>query len=553
MLEWVAGIVHLARGQGKRGKHMGRNTQAGKARQTGMAGKAQDAAQAPRGARGPRWVSLLLALVSVVGVVWLYYAQNDFLESFEARSYDLRFKSLRGPLPVQSDITIIAIDDKSIAALGRYPWTRQQYVRLLDKLEAIKPRVVLFDVFFPEPESTEVDNALARALARAGNVVLASTFAFDAQGRVTGRTGSLPALEAAAAGRGHINLRPEDDGVNRRNDLQITYQDGPSGQTRLMPALGLSAALFMLGADTFGAEPFRVWIARGQELLRSVPVNGDGALWINYLGSAGAYPRVSFVDVLEGRVDPVLLRDKAVFLGATALGVYDMRVTPFHPNTPGVEVHAAVADNILSQRYIHRTGMQALFDLLMIVVIGFLSFAFTARLRLQRAIPAVLGLVALYLCLAYGMFLQGQWVSMVYPPVAAVLALLLGGAGVSWCWSAVRGRCAPCFPAMCPASWSISWKRTRMRRASGGQPRGDRDVHRHQGLHYLQRAQPGRGGGGPPERVPVRHGADHPRARRDGGQVHGRRHHGLLGGAAAAARPCPPGAALRPGHEAEDG
>jgi adenylate cyclase len=330
-------------------------------------------------------------------------------------------------LPVQSDITIIAIDDKSIAALGRFPWTRQQYARLLDRLEAAKPRVVLFDVFFPEPESAEADTALARALARAGNVVLASTFAFDAQGRVIGRTGSLPALEAAAAGRGHINLRPEDDGVNRRNDLQITYQDSASGQPRLMPALGLSAALFMLGADAFGAEPFRIWIGRGQELLRSVPVNGDGALWINYLGSAGAYPRVSFVDVLEGRVDPALLRDKAVFLGATALGVYDMRVTPFHPNTPGVEVHAAVADNILSQRYIHRTGMQALFDLLMIVAIGFLSFFFTARLRLQRAIPAVLCLVALYLGLAYAMFLQGQWVSMVYPPVVALLALLIGG------------------------------------------------------------------------------------------------------------------------------
>lgn len=406
---------------------MGRNTQAGKARQAGMTGKAQDTAQAPRSVRGTRWVSLLLALVSVFGVVWLYYAQNEFLESFEARSYDLRFKNLRGPLPVQSDITIIAIDDKSIAALGRFPWTRQQYVRLLDRLEATKPRVVLFDVFFPESENPAVDAALARALARAGNVVLASTFSFDAQGLVTGRTGSLPALEAAAAGRGHINLRPEDDGVNRRNELQIAYQDAASGQTRRMPALGLSAALFMLGADAFGAEPFRVWIGRGQELLRSVPVNGDGALWINYLGTAGAYPRVSFVDVLEGRVDPALLRDKAVFLGATALGVYDMRVTPFHPNTPGVEVHAAVADNILSQRYIHRTGMQALFDLLMIAVLGGLSFFFTARLRLQRAIPAVLLLATLYIGLAYGMFLQGQWVSMVYPPVAALLALLLGG------------------------------------------------------------------------------------------------------------------------------
>lgn len=406
---------------------MGGGTQAGKARQTGGIGKAGIATHPPRGGRGTRWVSLLLALVSVFAVGCLYYAQNDFLESFEARSYDLRFKSLRGPLPVQSDIAIIAIDDKSIAALGRFPWTRQQYVRLLERLEDSKPRVVLFDVFFPEPENAAVDAALARALARAGNVVLASTFAFDARGRVVGRTGSLPALEAAAAGRGHINLRPEDDGVNRRNDLQFAYPDPASGQTRLMPALGLSAALFMLGADAFGAEPFRVWIARGQELLRSVPVNADGALWINYMGTAGAYPRVSFVDVLEGRVDPALLRDKAVFLGATALGVYDMRVTPFHPNTPGVEVHAAVADNILSQRYIHRTGMQALFDLLMIAVLGGLSFFLTARMRLQRAIPAVLALVALYLGLAYGMFLQGQWVSMVYPPVAALLALLLGG------------------------------------------------------------------------------------------------------------------------------
>jgi adenylate cyclase len=407
---------------------MGRKKQAGKVAEAGTTGTTQNTKSSPRGgARGTGWVSLLLALVTVFGVVWLYYAQNDFLEGFEARSYDLRFKSLRGPLPVQSDITVIAIDDKSIEALGRFPWTRQQYVRLLDQLESAKPRVLLFDVFFPEPENAQVDAALARAIERAGNVVLASTFAFDAEGQVTGRTGSLPALEAAAAGRGHINLRPEDDGVNRRNLLQIAYQDAATGQTRLMPALGLSAALFMLGADAFGAEPFRVWIGRGQELLRDVPVNGEGALWINYLGSAGAYPRVSFVDVLEGRVDPALLRDKVVFLGATALGVYDMRVTPFHPNTPGVEVHAAVADNILSQRYIQRTGMEALFDLLMILVIGFLSFYVTARMRLQRAIPVVVGLVVLYLGLAYWMFVQGHWVSMVYPPLMALLALLIGG------------------------------------------------------------------------------------------------------------------------------
>ncbi len=403
---------------------MGRKTEA-------QARQVAPAASAGGKNRGGRWVWLLLTFASVFGVAFLYYGQNVFLESFEARTYDLRFKSLRGPLPVQPDITVIAIDDKSIAALGRFPWTRQQYVRLLDKLEASKPKVILFDVFFPEPESARVDETLARAITRAGNVVLASAFEFDSQGNVTGRTGSLPVLEEAAAGRGHINLIPEVDGVNRRNYLQIPYlasaAPGQEPQVRLMPSLGLSGAMFMLGAESFHAEPFRVELNGPNQFQREVPVSGDGALWINYTGTAGAYPRVSFVDVVEGKVDPALLRDKLVFLGATALGVYDMRVTPFYANTPGVEVHAAVADNILSQRYLSHTGMQALFDLLMIAVIGFLSFAFTARLRLQRAIPAVLALTVLYLGLAYWMFLQGQWVSMVYPPLAAMLALLLGG------------------------------------------------------------------------------------------------------------------------------
>lgn len=374
-----------------------------------------DPSQTQQG-RGSRMVALLLALLPVLLVTLLYYKQNAFLEGFEARTYDLRFKSLRGPIPVHPDIAIITIDDKSIQALGRFPWTRQHYVQLLERLETAKPKVLLFDVFFPEAERAEVDQALAEAIRRAGNVVLATTFAFDRQFRVVGSTGSLPGIERAAAGIAHINLIPEEDGVNRRNLLLIGH-DG-----RAVPSLGLAAAMHTLGEPQFTSASFRVELGG-----RSIPVGPDGELWINYTGAPGNYPRYSFVDVLQGRVDPALLRGKTVFLGATALGIYDMRVTPFHANTPGVEVHAAVADDILSQRYIRRTGLQSLFDLAMIVVLGGVSFALTARLRLHRAIPAVLMLGAAYLGLSYWLFLQGQWVSMVYPPLAALLALLLGG------------------------------------------------------------------------------------------------------------------------------
>jgi adenylate cyclase len=353
----------------------------------------------------------------VLLVTLLYYKQNAFLEGVEARTYDLRFKSLRGPLPVHPDIAIIAIDDKSIAELGRFPWSREQYVRLLDRLSLAQPKVVLFDVLFPEVESPEMDRALAEAIRRSGNVVLATAFEFDRQFGIKGRTASLPQFERAAAGVAHINIVPEDDGVIRRNLLLVRPEEG-----RVVPSLGLRAAMIHLGVNEVGSGSFRVQIGQ-----REIPVGRDGTLWINYMGGAGHYPRYSFADVVQGRVDPELLRGKTLFLGATALGVYDMRVTPFDANMPGVEVHAAVADDILSGRYIEHTGLQALFDLVMIALLGGLSYFLTTRLRLQHAITAVLCLAAGYVALSYGLFLRGQFVSMIYPPLVALIALLVGG------------------------------------------------------------------------------------------------------------------------------
>jgi adenylate cyclase len=366
--------------------------------------------------RSTRAVSIVLALISVFLITALYYTQNPFLEAFEARTYDLRFKSLRGPIRPHPDIAIIAIDDKSIKELGRFPWSRQQYVRLLDRLSEAGPKAVLFDAFFPEPESAEIDQAFADAIRRAGNVVLATTFDFDRLSQATGSTGSLSPLEQAAAGIGHINLIPEEDGVNRRN-LLLIEKDGQQ-----VPSLGLMGAMVALGIKDFSASPFQIRV--GQQL---IPVGRDGAMWINYTGPPGSYQRYSFADVVNGRVAPELLRGKTLFMGATSLGIYDMRVTPFHSNSPGVEIHATVADNILSGRHIRRTGLESLFDIVMILVLGLLTFYLTASLRLHRAIPVSLLFSVAYVGLSYWMFLQGHWVSMIYPLLSATTALLVGG------------------------------------------------------------------------------------------------------------------------------
>ncbi len=360
-------------------------------------------------------LSVLLATFSISSVLLLYYTQNSFLEAFEAKTYDLRFKDLRGPIPPSPGIAIIAIDDKSIAELGRYPWSRDHYARLLDRLTAAKAKAVIFDAFFPERESAAHDRMFAAATKRAGNVVLAEVIDFDKNGQAATVTGSLPEIERGAIGIGHINQLPEEDGVIRRIPL-LLEMDG-----KQIPSLGLMAAMLALGDTKFVPGDFDITVGQ-----HHVPVDVEYRMWINYTGGPGVYPRYSFADVAAGRIPAGELKGKILFVGATALGIYDMRVTPFSGNTPGVELHATVADDIISDRYIRQGGMEALIDMAFIVVMGALAYFLTTRLHLSSSIPATILLLAAYLWFTFYMFKGGHWLSMIYPIMSAFIAVLVG-------------------------------------------------------------------------------------------------------------------------------
>ncbi len=363
-----------------------------------------------------RGFSVLLSALSVLVVLTLYFSQNPFLEAFEARTYDLRFREMRGAIPLDPSIAIIAIDDKSIAELGRYPWTRSQYARLLERLKAAQAKAVMFDAFFPEREDMVNDQAFSAAMRKSGIVTLAQLFEYGPDGQVKGVTRSLPEFERAAASAGQINLFPDEDGVNRRVPLLIEA-DG-----KLHPSLGMTAAMMALGVKDFSVDSYYVKVGD-----RQVPVDGQYAMWINYTGPPGGYPRYSFSDVVNGHVPTEALKGKVLFIGATALGVYDMRVTPFHGNTPGVEIHATVADNIISNRFIEQGAPEALLDMLFIVLMGLTAYFLTTRLKLYGAIPATMVLLAGYIWFTYEMFAAGQWINIIYPTLSAILALLVGG------------------------------------------------------------------------------------------------------------------------------
>ena len=366
--------------------------------------------------KGIQFASILLAFVSAFIVIALYFNQNQFLEAFEAKSYDLRFKSLRGTIPPDPQIGIIAIDNKSIAELGRFPWSRGQYVRMLEQLSAAGAKVVLFDVFFSETETRAIDKSLAAAVKKAGNVGLAIAYDFDENFNVVSSTHTLAEIEHNAAGLGHINLTPEDDGVVRRNKMYVEV-DG-----KKMPSLGLRGAMMALGEKEFIAGAYGIRL--GQRL---IPVDANGFMWINFTGPSNHYPIYSFADIVQGRVNPDELKGKILYVGATALGIYDLRVTPFDRNTPGVEVHAAITDNILTGSFIRRTGIEGWLDIALILTLGLFTFYLTKRLGFYAAFPLAILLSASYVWLSFLLFKQGHWVSMIYPPLAVIFSLLMGG------------------------------------------------------------------------------------------------------------------------------
>ena len=352
----------------------------------------------------------VLALLAIIFVTGLYYLQTSLLEGFEDNTYDLRVNALRSSRGSHSNIAVIAIDDRTISELGRFPFSRIHYATLLDVTTRAGAKAVLFDAFFPEPQTNAVDDAFAAAIKRSGRVTLACGFEFAEDGSVAGMTGNIPVLKDAARNIAHINVFPDSDGVIRFTKLGITYQE------KTYPSLGLAGAAELMGTETFEMGQRKVLLGP-----RRIPTDSEQRMLINYAGPPGTYDRFSFVDVVKGRVATEKLKDRVLFVGATALGIYDMRITPFSNNTPGVEVNASIADNIATGDFIRRGAPEKIIDLALIIILGIVTTLLTWNLRHLVSLPLVVLLIAGQIAFAGFMFAAGRWISIMYPVISILL------------------------------------------------------------------------------------------------------------------------------------
>ncbi|NER79608.1 MAG: CHASE2 domain-containing protein [Leptolyngbya sp. SIO1D8] len=266
---------------------------------------------------------------------------------------------LRGPLPWDERIVLIAIDDNSLQQLGRFPWSRQRYIELLNVLAQADPSVIAINLIWSE--SSPDDAALADAISSYGRVILAQ--AQDANG--------LPLepvrpLKDVAMASGHVFGQKDPDGMVRS----------------LSPQVDQTLALSLTALQTYA-------LVREPLPLPSI----EKPLWLNWVGPAHKLSQYSFVDVVQGRIPLEQFQNKIVLVSVTATGI-DPLVTPFDQNPPGngVHLHATAINNGLQQSFLQPVSPKRV--LVFIIIAGPLisSLLYGQGLRLKLGVMVSLNM-----------------------------------------------------------------------------------------------------------------------------------------------------------------
>lgn len=227
---------------------------------------------------------------------------------------------------------------------------------------------------------------------------------------------TLGLLAGATNAGGFFNMIPDKDGVVRSMPLAVQCgQDVYSPLSVQSVWHYLDRPPLVVQVAPYGIEGIRM----GNRL---IPTDENGRMLINYLGPAKTFPTYSITDLLHGEIPKGTLTNKIVLVGATAIGLYDMRNTPFAAVYPGLEVHATVIDNILEKEFIHKPKWTRIFDALAIVLFALIMGILIPRLSAIKGVILMSGLFVLYIFLCQWLFTHALlWINMVYPLLGLVL------------------------------------------------------------------------------------------------------------------------------------
>lgn len=394
---------------------------------------------------------VLVAALAAIALAWtwrVYYPGS--LIALQELTFD-NYQKIKPRKPLGQPIRIIEIDEKSIAAFGQWPWPRTKIAAMIDRLAELGAATIALDIVFSEPDRTgpggfaslmreenwpgrenlesalanipENDVVLAGAIAK---IPVVLGFFNDPQGKIglpkkkagmnflgadpterlpaiTGAIASLPILQEASAGLGSISLADQEDDVVRRVPMFL------AGNGTVYPALSIDTLRIVQEAKSFTLKTSQASgeISGGKLAMTAfkvgqfeVPVDDNGLFRIYYAHNDPAL-YISASDLLQADSATLapLLAGHIVFIGATAAGLRDIRISALGESVPGVFMHVQIADQILSGQYLSRPDWaqggeivaMVVLSLMLVTIVPFTGAAVSALVGLALSGAALGG------------------------------------------------------------------------------------------------------------------------------------------------------------------
>lgn len=407
---------------------------------------------------------VLLTLVVLV-LIFAFVKSADvgaFLQLMENKTFDLRQSFLvnSGQKKVHDEIVIIAIDDASYEYLltkyGEWPIPRSVYADVVNYIEKQKPALIAFDLMFVKSiKSTPMaDQKLVNTIKKYDNVYTSMNFDdqpfdvrkpenIDKKFSVNIKNNSdikfsqnltfsncrtiLPGIMQGTKNIGFINVSRSDDGILRTINPFMIYKND------FYPYLSLKTGLkYLEEKENLKVNDFVIDksgnLVIGKRLL---PLDKDGGLIMNWYGPAGTFHYVPFYKVIQAAendakgVKPEFdFKNKIIYVGTTAVSLYDSKSTPIDKLYPGVEVHATFLSNLVDNNFIKKVNesTNVLISLLLGLFVGFLVVK--SRSTIFALASSVLTAIGYVILTYYLMKCFNLWIAIVLPVTVISLAFV---------------------------------------------------------------------------------------------------------------------------------
>ncbi len=352
---------------------------------------------------------------------------------------------------VSQHIALVTVTNADVQALNRpFPWPRDEQSVIFEKVAALEPSVVAIDLLYPEASDPAADGRLGFQLAACEKVAAAFYFDESEQRQAVESTlleesgdrmgaefekgawmvfrhaPSLP-TEAIGAGMtrlGHVHAHPDSDGVIRRLQMVIHYQN------QLYPSLALQTMLLHWKLDwsqlSLSANELKLVGVPDKGTVR-IPLDREGCMLLNYRGSLESrFSNVNVFSLME-KSQPAL-RNKIIIVGSLVTGHGDIYATPIDPSTPGILINAQAMDQIESGDFLREVA-----PILRWSMIGLSAFLSAFICWLVRPMMGAGMLIVILASLGWGCFMllseYGVWL----PPAGGFFASFLATGLMSIC------------------------------------------------------------------------------------------------------------------------